>query len=189
MNQYSGKEPNIIVKINACYFSFRPRNTHSFLNELISPFQRERNGSEKQSFKVSLAWRNRLSLFRYQKGTSLTSNSVQFSLSVVSDPLRPSGLQHGRLPCPSVSPGVCSNSCPWSRWCHPTISSSAAHPLTSNSHCNIGSDSTEAEPRRDQGVHSAAPGGERRCLYFAQDSPIRTPPSTPSLGTDGDGAV
>ena len=36
------------------------------------------------------------------------------------------GLQHARLPCPSLSPGVCSNSCPWSQWCHPTISSSAS---------------------------------------------------------------
>ena len=33
-------------------------------------------------------------------------------------------LQHARLPCPSASPGVCSSSCPSSRWCHPTISSS-----------------------------------------------------------------
>ena len=36
------------------------------------------------------------------------------------------GLQHARLPCPSPSPGVCSNSCPLSRWCHPIISSSVA---------------------------------------------------------------
>ena len=34
------------------------------------------------------------------------------------------GLQHARLPCPSPSPRVCSNSCPLSQWCHPTISSS-----------------------------------------------------------------
>ena len=34
------------------------------------------------------------------------------------------GLQHARLPCPSLPPKVCSNSCPLSRWCHPTISSS-----------------------------------------------------------------
>ena len=34
------------------------------------------------------------------------------------------GMQHGRLPCPSPSPGVHSNSCPWSRWCYPAISSS-----------------------------------------------------------------
>ena len=37
-----------------------------------------------------------------------------------------SGLQHARLPCLSLSPGVCSNSCPLSGWCHPTISSSLA---------------------------------------------------------------
>ena len=48
-----------------------------------------------------------------------------FSCSVVSNSLRPYGLQHTRFPCPSPSPGACSNSCPLSQWCHPTISSSA----------------------------------------------------------------
>ena len=38
------------------------------------------------------------------------------------DSLQPHGLQHTRLPCPSPSPGVCSDSCPLSPWCHPTIS-------------------------------------------------------------------
>ena len=47
-----------------------------------------------------------------------------FSLSVMSDSLKPHGLQHARLPCPPPSPGVCSNSCPLSQWCHPTILSS-----------------------------------------------------------------
>ena len=50
--------------------------------------------------------------------------SVQFSRSVMSDSLRPHGLQHARPPCPSPTPGVYSNSCPLSQWCHPTISSS-----------------------------------------------------------------
>ena len=50
-------------------------------------------------------------------------SSVQFSHLVMSDSLRPHGLQHARLHCPST-PGTCSNSCPLSRWCHPTISSS-----------------------------------------------------------------
>ena len=45
-----------------------------------------------------------------------------FSLSVVSDSLQPRGLQHVRLPCPSPSLGACSNSCPLSWWCRPTIS-------------------------------------------------------------------
>ena len=47
-----------------------------------------------------------------------------FSRSVISDSLWPRGLQHTRLPCPSSSPGACSNSCPLSQWCHPTISPS-----------------------------------------------------------------
>ena len=47
-----------------------------------------------------------------------------FSHSVMSDSLPPRGLQHTRLPCPSPSPGVCLNSCPFSQWGHPTISSS-----------------------------------------------------------------
>ena len=50
--------------------------------------------------------------------------SVQFSHSVVSDSLWPHELQHARPPCPSPTPGVYPNSCPLSRWCHPTISSS-----------------------------------------------------------------
>ena len=51
-------------------------------------------------------------------------SSVQFSHSVVSNSLRTHGLQHTRPPCPSPTPGPYSNSCPLSRWCHPTISSS-----------------------------------------------------------------
>ena len=50
-----------------------------------------------------------------------------FSHSVMSDSLQPHRLQHARLPCPSLFPRVCSNSCPLSQWCHLTISS--CHPL------------------------------------------------------------
>ena len=46
------------------------------------------------------------------------------SVAVLSDSLRPCGLKHAGLPCPSPSPGACSNSCPLSGWCHLTISSS-----------------------------------------------------------------
>ena len=53
----------------------------------------------------------------------VASNSVQFSRSVVSDSLPPHEPQHARPPCPSPTPRVYSNSCPLSRWCHPTISS------------------------------------------------------------------
>ena len=50
--------------------------------------------------------------------------SVHFSRSVVSDSLWPHESQHARPPCPSPTPGVHSNSCPSSQWCHPAISSS-----------------------------------------------------------------
>ena len=49
---------------------------------------------------------------------------VQFSHSVMSDSRWPHWPQHTRLPCPSPTPRACSNSCPLSQWCHPTISSS-----------------------------------------------------------------
>ena len=70
-------------------------------------------------------WQRRQRQLDYVKGIILDfSQSVQFSCSVVSDSLWPHGLQHARLPCPSPSPRTCTNSCPSSRWCHPTISSS-----------------------------------------------------------------
>ena len=50
----------------------------------------------------------------------------RFSCSVVSNSLWPQGLQHTRLPSPSPTPGVCSNSRPSNQWCHPTISSSSS---------------------------------------------------------------
>ena len=51
-------------------------------------------------------------------------SSVHFSHSVVSDSLQPHELQNARPPCPSPTPGVHTNSCPSSWWCHPAISSS-----------------------------------------------------------------
>ena len=62
--------------------------------------------------------------------TPAVFSSVQFSHSVVSDSLWPHELQHTRPPCPSPAPGVHSNSCPSSWWCHPAISSSVV-PLSS----------------------------------------------------------
>ena len=64
------------------------------------------------------------SLISFTKAPLSWPSPVQFSHSVVSNSLRPYGLQQARPPCPSPTPGVDSNSCPLSRWCHPTISSS-----------------------------------------------------------------
>ena len=65
------------------------------------------------------AWVENLSLH-------LKALLLLFSHSVMSVSLQLHGLQHARLPCPSLSLGVCSNSCPLSWWCLPTISSSIA---------------------------------------------------------------
>ena len=56
------------------------------------------------------------------EGDPLWLNYIQFSSVIQSCPTH--RLQHARLPCPSPTPGACSNSCPSSRWCHPNISSS-----------------------------------------------------------------
>ena len=53
----------------------------------------------------------------------LQFSSVQFSCSVMSDSLQPHGLQHAKFPCPSLSFGIYSNSCPSHQWYYPTISS------------------------------------------------------------------
>ena len=64
--------------------------------------------------------------FKWKKTGKITKalSSVQFSHSVISDSLRLHGMKHARLPCPLPTPGVYSNSCPLSQWCHPAISSS-----------------------------------------------------------------
>ena len=60
--------------------------------------------------------------FKFYENINLSS--AQFSCSVVCDSLRSHGLQHTRLPCSSPTPRGFTDSCPLSRWCHPTISSS-----------------------------------------------------------------
>ena len=70
-------------------------------------------------------------------------SSVRFSCSVVSDCLRPHGLQHARSPCLSTTPVVYPNSCPLNRWCHPTISFSVA-PFSDSVFPSIGVFSNES---------------------------------------------
>ena len=94
------------------------------------------SGTQNLWGKVLLHWkRNRESFWhRHHKGAesgpltslcgALYTFSVQCSHSVVSDYFQPHGLQYARPPHPSPTPGVYPNSCPLSRWGHPTISSS-----------------------------------------------------------------
>ena len=65
--------------------------------------------------------------FYYTTYKGLGKQTFQFSRSVVSDSSQSHRLQHVRLPCSSPTPGACSNSRPWSQWCHTTISSSVIH--------------------------------------------------------------
>ena len=60
---------------------------------------------------------------QYMKKTFWSSPLCSVQLLSVSDSLWSHGLQHTRLPCPLQTPKICSNSCPSSLWCHPTISS------------------------------------------------------------------
>ena len=76
--------------------------------------------------------------------SSLTFSSVQCRCSVVSHSLRPHGLPHTRLPCPPPTPGVYSNACPLSWWCHPTISASVI-PFSSHLQSFVASGSLNSE--------------------------------------------
>ena len=80
------------------------------------------------------------------------ASSVQFSCSVVSDSLRPHGLQYARLPYPSPAPGVYPNSCPLSWWCHPLFLQSWASTWRSSSqrvNCSQLSDSRQHSSHSD----------------------------------------
>ena len=72
---------------------------------------------------IQIRWRKKSTLW-WENNQPAQFSSVQFSHSVVSDSLRPHESQHARSPCPSQTPGVYSNTCPSSWWCHPAISSS-----------------------------------------------------------------
>ena len=71
--------------------------------------------SQSTSISIYLIWE------KYKNSASLYTGLLLFSRSVVSDSLQLHGMQHARLPCPAPSPGACSNSCPLTQWCHPTI--------------------------------------------------------------------
>ena len=73
---------------------------------------------------ISIQWHVPFSIGYFCAFSSVQFSSVQFSHSVVSDSLRPHESQHTRPPCPSLTPGVHSDSPPSSPWCHPAISSS-----------------------------------------------------------------
>ena len=95
-----------------CYQSSYFEKLIYFSSEFISP---------RKDWLIQLGHKPTFVINQLQSGWH---TSVQFSRSVMSDSLWPHGLQHVRLPYPSPTHEACSNSCPTSQWCHPTISSS-----------------------------------------------------------------
>ena len=117
--------------------NFRHRHIHRKCHVMMKAelgVMPQKSRSTKDFWQTARSWGKNSTNFCFssQKGlvlfpllfTGLAMGSVQFSCSVMSNSLRPHGLQHIRLPCPSPTPGACANSCPLSWWCHQTISSS-----------------------------------------------------------------
>ena len=75
---------------------------------------------------VPFLWTLSASSYDLQR-SQRTALAFSLLIQLHSNSLRLQGLQNTRLPYPSPSPGVCSNLCPLSRWCHPTISSPVIH--------------------------------------------------------------
>ena len=105
-------------------------------NVFLAPLSPEKNNLKKYKYFVCpipvFLWTIR-QLSQYDKNSvilKITNDKVLlFSFLVMSNSLQSHELQHTSLPCPSLSPGVCSNWCPLSQWCHPAISSSVASSL------------------------------------------------------------
>ena len=108
---------------------------------------------------------------------SIIISSVQFSHSVVSDSLQPQESQHARPPCTSPIPGVHSNSCPSSQWCHPAISSSVI-PFSSCPQSLPASGSFPMSQCREPVRHSTCDKGheEGGSAYAKAGLSLRSPP-------------
>ena len=99
---FLGKEMSLLFNmLSSLVKAFLPRSKHLFISSLQSP-----SAMILEPLKI------------------ISLSLIQFSCSVVSDSLRPHEPQRAGPPCPSRTPSVYPNSCPLSRWCHPTISSS-----------------------------------------------------------------
>ena len=97
----------------------------SFLQGIFPTRDQAQVSSIAGGFFTNWATREALCLKEKSKYKMTQANKlVQFSHSVLSNSLRPHGLQHTRLPCSSPTPAAYSNWCPLCQWCHPTISSS-----------------------------------------------------------------
>ena len=92
---------------------FLPGESHGQAVHRVTKIQ-----TQLKQLSMHTCMQSNVKLFFWPSGFSCV---LLFSHSVMSNSLWPHELQHARLPCLLLSPGVCSNSCPLSRWCHPTI--------------------------------------------------------------------
>ena len=114
-----GTSPSIIHSLNSAYIFLsntflKAASFKSLRVNFVSCHDHDREGS----------WYTFVLIYIQQVLERVIYASVQFSRSVVSDSLQPHRLRHARPPCPSPTPEVYPDSCPLSRWCHPTVSSS-----------------------------------------------------------------
>ena len=114
------------VLITSCIWLWYTALSSQTIPGSFSLFALQKEGHRATELPDSITGLPDTSLWLFLKWCKRKKNqSVQFSLSVVSNSLRPHEPQHVRPPCPSPTPGVYSNPCPLNWWCHPTISSSA----------------------------------------------------------------
>ena len=112
----------LVLSLNRLWWFCKPNTSRFFASQFsMAPNLLYDSGNSNRG-SVS-TWRGGMER-EVQRGRNICISSIKFSRSVIPDSLRPHGLQHTRLPCPSPTPRVYSNSCPLSQWCHPTISSS-----------------------------------------------------------------
>ena len=106
------------------FFMKKTQETETTLINILREVRKDSVHKTQTVYYFKIKWENQQSWQGGWRRTEEFCFLLLFSHSVVSSALRPLRLQHARLPCPSPSPGACSNSCPLNQWCHPTISSS-----------------------------------------------------------------
>ena len=116
-------------RINCVWWQMVRKLTMVVILQFIDILQRSYRLASRHHNKMNITTNQITLIFSFSSAykryicTVCAVSSVQFSRPVVSDSLQPHESQQARPPCPSPTPGVYSNSCAWSRWCHPTLSS------------------------------------------------------------------